>query len=285
MQVKVYPNVAEFLQETQAAFLQNEVENNLIFGLSLVLQNHPEIYASPFFATVSDEGELAVAALRTPPHNLILYAATDTYQPALQSLAKFLQAAGVNLPGVVAPSELAEAFANLWAEINNLGYRVGVYERIYELTQVVPPKPSGGFLRQATQEDLALVAQWLSEFHDEAISNDPIPDYAAMAQRYLTNNTMYFWEDEQPVSMLAQARPTLNGICIGPVYTPPQFRGKGYASNCVAELSQKLLDSGRKFCCLFTDLSNPTSNSIYQKVGYKPLRDFKLILFDKTSHQ
>lgn len=282
MEVKVYPNADDFLQETQAVLLQNEAENNLILGLSLRIQNEPSFFTAPFLATVSDENGLALAAIRTPPHFLILYAAED-YQAALQTLANYLQETNADLPGVIAPSELAEDFAKLWAEANRFGYRVGVYERIYELTEVVPPKPSGGFLRQMAQEDSELVARWLQEFHHEAVRNDPPVDYQAAAQRYLNNNYMYIWDDEQPVTMVATSRSTLHGICIGPVYTPPLFRGKGYASNCVAELSQKMLSSGRKFCCLFTDLSNPTSNSIYQKIGYKPLRDFKLMLFDKSN--
>ena len=54
----------------------------------------------------------------------------------------------------------------------------------------------------------------------------------------------------------------------------PEFRGRGYASNCVAALTQKMLDQGRKFCFLYTDLSNPTSNKIYQQIGYRPVCDW-----------
>jgi hypothetical protein len=64
------------------------------------------------------------------------------------------------------------------------------------------------------------------------------------------------------------------------VYTPPEFRGRGYASNLVAHLSQELLDEGRKFCFLFTDLANPVSNSIYQKIGYRPVSDSERWEFD-----
>jgi predicted GNAT family acetyltransferase len=77
------------------------------------------------------------------------------------------------------------------------------------------------------------------------------------------------------------ARPTVNGIAIGPVYTPPQFRGKGYASSLVAKLSQHLLDQGRTFCTLFTDLANPTSNRIYQNIGYRPVCDYTVYRFNK----
>ena len=73
---------------------------------------------------------------------------------------------------------------------------------------------------------------------------------------------------------------TPNGIRIGPVYTPPEQRRRGYGSALTAALTQQLLDGGRRFCFLFTDLANPTSNSIYQRIGYRPVTDVDLWAFD-----
>ena len=90
------------------------------------------------------------------------------------------------------------------------------------------------------------------------------------------------WCDSAPgrmVSMAIWTGLTPHGVRIGMVYTPPQFRGRGYASNCVAALTRRLLDSGRSFCFLFTDLANPTSNKIYQAIGYRHVCDFRKILF------
>jgi predicted GNAT family acetyltransferase len=80
--------------------------------------------------------------------------------------------------------------------------------------------------------------------------------------------------------MVGVAGPTPNGIRINAVYTPPEFRRRGYASACVAEVSQRMLDSGRKFCFLFTDLANPTSNKIYKAIGYRHVADGQHITFD-----
>lgn len=83
------------------------------------------------------------------------------------------------------------------------------------------------------------------------------------------------WEDEgRPVSIASRARPTVNGVTINFVYTPPALRGRGYATACVAHLSQQELDRGREFCTLFADLANPTSNGIYLRIGYEPLGEF-----------
>jgi len=96
-----------------------------------------------------------------------------------------------------------------------------------------------------------------------------------MARARIASNNLFVWETEnkQVVTMAGTTRPTTNGIAVNSVYTPPELRGRGYASACVAALSQLMLDSGRQFCALFTDLANPTSNSIYQKMGYQAVCD------------
>jgi predicted GNAT family acetyltransferase len=90
---------------------------------------------------------------------------------------------------------------------------------------------------------------------------------------------IFLWEDAEPVSLVGVGGATPNGIRIGPVYTPPRFRGHGYASALTATVSQAMLDEGRRFCFLYTDLANPTSNKIYQAIGYKPVTDALMVGF------
>jgi predicted GNAT family acetyltransferase len=97
---------------------------------------------------------------------------------------------------------------------------------------------------------------------------------------------MRFWVDNgKRVSMAGYGGVTPNGIRIGPVYTPPEFRKRGYASALTAALSQEMLDQGRKFVTLYTDLSNPTSNHIYQTIGYKPVHDVDEYRFEGKAHE
>jgi predicted GNAT family acetyltransferase len=157
-------------------------------------------------------------------------------------------------------------------------------ERAFELTHVIPPRTGPGHLRTATQADLELVLQWTLAFMQEAVPNEPEEDPEGRRRswtRRIEQGTIYLWEleDGQIVSLAATTRPISKVISIGPVYTPPEQRGKGYASRCVAALSQLLLDSGWERCCLFTDLANPTSNSIDQQIGYRPVCDFNEYLF------
>jgi len=141
---------------------------------------------------------------------------------------------------------------------------------------VIPPRPAPGHCREVDERDRSLLTAWCSAFHAEALPHTPPPDPAAAADLMLrrAGRVAYLWEDAGEVVALAGAGgPTPRGVRIGPVYTPPDRRGRGYASNLVAEVSQRQLAAGRSFCFLFTDLANPTSNHIYQSIGYMPVID------------
>jgi predicted GNAT family acetyltransferase len=125
--------------------------------------------------------------------------------------------------------------------------------------------------------------KWFMGFNGETFDDAREEEIQAMVNRYQNDDvtrSLYFWEVEgEPVSMTAATRPTMNGICVTAVYTPPDKRKRGYASACVAAVTQKCLDMGFQFCTLYTDLSNPTSNHIYQEIGYKPIVDINMIEF------
>lgn len=87
---------------------------------------------------------------------------------------------------------------------------------------------------------------------------------------------LFIWDDDGPVSMAAWTGKTPNGVRVNFVYTPPAFRGRGYATSCVGALSQRLLDQGNAYGCLYTDMANPTSNAIYRRLGYRPVCDAAL---------
>jgi predicted GNAT family acetyltransferase len=168
-----------------------------------------------------------------------------------------------------------------WQRLSAQPYSVTRAERIYQLEYVNPVTGVPGSLRKATEKDKPLLFQWMVEFQEEALGETDTSGLAPMLDRLLSFGTqgMFVWEDGQPVTMAAYTRPTTNGVCIAAVYTPPPLRGRGYASACVAALSQLLLDQGRRYCFLYTDLANPTSNHIYQTIGYKPICDASVYSF------
>jgi predicted GNAT family acetyltransferase len=145
-----------------------------------------------------------------------------------------------------------------------------------------------GGMRRATEDDREIVAKWIAAFSAEA-GTEPV-EPLDWADRVIAADPamrgMYLWEEGGVVvSFAGYNGPTANGIRIGPVYTPPEVRGHGYASACTATLTQMLLDGGRRFCFLFTDLANPTSNKIYQAIGYRPVVDVHIHRFGATSER
>jgi hypothetical protein len=158
-------------------------------------------------------------------------------------------------------------------------------ERIYRLTHVTPPRrAANGRARRATSDDRDLLTALVVAFHEEAL---PI-EGGDRARRAIadwdpeTGRQFWIWEDDdgRPVSLVGAGSPTPRGIRIGPVYTPPEHRGRGYASTLTAFVSQRALDAGRQFCFLYTDLANPTSNRIYQAIGYEPVIDALMVRFE-----
>ena len=117
------------------------------------------------------------------------------------------------------------------------------------------------------------MTQWIVAFSESIGEPVDVDSAKSNAQQYIKDGQLYIWADGGPVSIATETRPTRNGTTISTVYTPPEYRGKGYATSCVWSLTKKLLASRYSFCSLYTDLSNPTSNSIYTKIGYVPLGD------------
>ncbi|HZU66367.1 MAG TPA: GNAT family N-acetyltransferase [Ktedonobacteraceae bacterium] len=279
MNITTYKQAGDFLARAQAELERNEVLNNLLLGIALRLQQFPEhIEIPPYLATVEDEGELIMAALMTPLFRLVVTSnLVDAFGEAPSLIIYNLREDGWRVPGVIGPSYLSDLFAQTWTSLTGEKAHVRTRERLFELTHVIAPRPGPGRLRVATPDDTVLVARWVKAFMQEAL-RESISDEEAdsLARRRIGNHEFYLWElpDGAIVSMLNTTRPVGHIISISFVYTPPELRGQGYASRSVAALSQHLLDSGWERCSLFTDLSNPTSNSIYQRIGYRAVCDF-----------
>jgi predicted GNAT family acetyltransferase len=253
-----------------------EAEHNLILGLCSRLELDPAPYGeTPYLVSVGRGGEIAAVALRTPPYKLVL---SRIDRPAAVDLvADDAAAVFPALPGVSGPSAATRRFADCWRRLRGVEPRPGMAQRILRAERVVPPRPVPGVMRRAEAGDRPLLLDWLAAFTTEAVPGAPAGDAAAMADERLAGMAgagLFLWEDEgRPVALAGCAGRTPNGIRVGPVYTPPELRGRGYASALTAALTQTLLDGGRRFCFLFTDLANPTSNRLYERIGYERVAD------------
>lgn len=148
------------------------------------------------------------------------------------------------------------------------------------MSSVVVQAYSRGHLRPAIESDEALLVQWSAEFCREAGIEDEIEYTMARVPNEIARQSLYVWDNDQVASIAVVQRETAHGICVSMVYTPWHLRKQGYATSCVAALTQRMLDSGKRFCCLYTDLTNPTSNAIYQKIGYEPVCDSEDWVFE-----
>jgi uncharacterized protein len=273
LELRQFTDVDAFMAVAGPYLEAREAEHNLIFGISSYVRDQPNAFGErpPYFAAVLDDDRVVAAALRTPPHNLVLSEIDDP--TAIELLVA--DRLDDDLPGVLGPVEHARAFAQRWASATGQAWRAQISERIFRLTMVIAPPDGPGRLRVATPDDRDLVANWIHAFMDEALGEVDPDEVARTTDRWIEarGRTLYLWDDGETVSLCGVGGATPHGIRIGPVYTPPNARRRGYASRLVAQASQLQLDAGRQFCFLFTDLANPTSNHVYQTIGYQPVRD------------
>ncbi len=279
MEVVIYPDAESFLAVAQDWLEAHEIEYSLQLGIARRMRGAPPT-SDLLFAAATNGWRLAATAVMTPPYPLLLVA--DDHA-ALPPLVEGLLAAGWDVPGVTGPVAVADAFAAAWTQTTGQNARLVRDLRLYCLEDVIPPPMPLGRFRQAVEADTPLLAEWMAAFEAEATPDSPPAGVAALlqaVQRRIAAGEMFVWEDGgQPVSVAATTRPLRTCISIGQVYTPPEQRRRGYATACVAALSQRLLDQGWRYCVLFTDLANPTSNSIYQKIGYYPVCDYRSYRF------
>ena len=276
-------SVDAFLDAAGAFLAAREAEHNLIFGIASQVRDMPEVFTDgpPSFATVhAANGGVVAAAIRTPPWNQVLSEVDDP--DAVDALVEALRSEP--LPGVLGSPETAARFARRWTSATGMPARLLMAERVFRLERLIPPaRPATGSWRLAREDDRDLLAAWLMAFHDEATPEAPAPpDVGEVVDRWIArrHRRLYLWVDgERVVSLAGVGGETPNGIRIGPVYTPPELRGRGYASAVTAAASQDQLDAGRRFCFLFTDLANPTANRIYRAIGYEPVCDVDMYAF------
>ena len=267
MIVETHPSAIDFLAHCASTLLHAPVTNQMPLGIAQRLAQDPAAYGSeePVLLTVAaPDGTCAGALVQTPPWVPTL----SVMEPwAALALARAL-ASTPSVEGALGPQESAWVFAAGIAAIRGLTLRVEERLGLYEITSVNAVPEASGARRGASPEDAALLQRWSEAFDREANPGRPPPTpghgvRAAQSGRYDV------WVDQgEPVAYAARGRDVGGWISIGPVYTPPERRCRGYATALVAEMSRQVLADGRPGCTLFTDLHNPSSNRIYVRIGY-----------------
>ncbi|MFF8916114.1 GNAT family N-acetyltransferase [Streptomyces sp. NPDC015032] len=261
-------DVDAFLDAAGASLAARPAENTLVLTVTASLRhNGPHAYgdAAPLLGWWRGaDGEVAGTLVHTPPYPPLLGAVAPE---AVAPLAAALPLTRIN-----ADRTTAEALAATWP-----GHRVDQEQRLYRLETLVPPSPTpSGRPRTATAADRELLTRWHLAFADQV--GQPGMHAERTVDERTASGRLTLWEDDGvPVSMAGAAPQIAGTVRISAVYTPPEYRGRGYAAAVTARISRVAREAGAQEVLLFTDLANPTSNGVYQRIGYRAVSDRLLI--------
>jgi predicted GNAT family acetyltransferase len=231
------------------------------------------------FVTVLDQDAVVGAAFQTLRSPLLC---SGLPAESVESVAAEIAGAHLQLNGVHGPTQIATSFAAAWSAATGAATTQTTQERLNKLGTLEPPTVDGE-ARLADSRDEGLVALWLNRFRTEALRIKVEPGAKRRRVRIAVeppDEFMLWIVDGQPVSAGGLRAPTEGVSRIGPVYTPTEHRGKGYGSAVTAAVAARALESGADEVVLFTDLTNPALEAIYQRLGFQPVTEF--VRFDFT---
>lgn len=270
MKLNHHKNAAAFLLDAQDFLLQAEITHCVMLSAPMRMRDKPSKNDSgTYFATFEQNGNVIAAAFCPARKWLNL---TPLPSAAIALLVEDMRQQNAAPELVVADATTAQIFAQAWAEANNIEYSQDYGFRMYQLERVIPPRATPGALRLGEMKDEKLVGDWSAAFDTEVDFGDASAIKGLMLMA-LQEHRLYLWDDDGPVSMLARNAPTPNSERVSVVYTPPELRGKGYGAAANAALAQIILDSGKRYACLFADINNAISNKMYLNIGYEAVCD------------
>lgn len=276
MRLLNFDTAAEFGESARDWLSADARENNAIISRLLNAERHPD---SGRGWLVTKRGSPQLALYWTPPHCLQL-SKGNTH--AARYAADVLEG---DLPGVGGPAHLADAFAEGWSARFHRRAVLNAEMTFYTLHRVESTKPPDGFMRQATQDDFARLAPLATAAARDM--NLPLAEQSPVeVERWLrqeiADNRQFMWEVGSSVRALASYADGLSdcGARIRGVYTPPEFRGRGYGTAITGALAEMLLGGGQSWVALFADNANPTSTGIYRRLGFVPQCAHRTWLFE-----
>lgn len=273
-------DAVEFLEEAGSFLREERARNTVLLTVAETARLNPGLYGDGRqqfgWWTREADGAIEGAFLHTPPHPVLLSVIPARAAAELAACAL----PGRPLTGVVGNEDAATAFAAAWA--GRQGCRAEVHDRtrLYRLGELTWPDPlPDGEPRTPGEEDVALLADWFEAFTVE-VNQEGRENHEAAVRERLGYGGLTLWEaGGGPVCLAGVTRQVAGMVRVGPVYTPPRFRGRGYASAVTAEVSRAALAAGAEDVLLYTDLANPVSNSIYQRIGYRQVEDRVALFF------
>jgi len=251
-------------------------------ALAHVAQGLPAPERPRWWAVVRDaSGAVVGVAMRTAPFAPYPLFVLPMPDDAAVALARAVHARGEQIGGANGALPATQVLAEEAARLQGGTAWAWEHTRLFELGELVEPKPVEGRMRRADTDDTELCLAWFQAFAADAAEQAGRTEGEGH-EEYFTREDMlerieggriWLWEVAgETVHLTGFNQPAFGVARVGPVYTPREHRGRGYASAGVAEVSRWLRDQGAR-ACLFTDQANPTSNRIYQALGYRAVVD------------
>lgn len=276
-------NIDTFTNDSSELLFKNEAANSILISVAMMIKESQnsgvKVLSQPtLFKILSNNQTSSVAILNS--YSLILTFATDE---EIIYLVNFIIENKIQIPRVLGPAKESTLFSQKYSELANINYKTSQIQRILKLEKVKHPNHNPGIFREAYLSEIETLIDFQIGFMKDALADKPIPsrkEIESLILNTLKNNQAYVLEYENKIVSSAYfRRPSKNGVAISWVYTPPEFRKRGFCSQLMAELSDHALKSGKTFCCLYTDATNPTSNKVYENVGYEFVIDSAEYIF------
>lgn len=273
METIVYSDTQQFWNEISPSLRKDEAKNSLILGLCDAFRTQPSLC---LFQAALFNAEHFLGALVASEYKgfLNLLPSPLSNSEYAQKLFSTFQKKSLPIKNLIGEKSTVEIYQHV---LEQKGYtlKINMRQGIYRCTQVsMPAIPESVSFRWAQEQDVDFIGSWIRDFHFEAVPHDPPFDFTELAASRIAKKMIYVAEvNGVPVSIAAWSRDIGTSNSVNLVFTPKQFRNRGYASMVTAMITKKCLDSGKLETNLYTDMSNPTSNKIYQKIGYSFVSD------------
>lgn len=276
--VTYYQTVNDFLEQNEKTLLMNESASCLILGNAWNERNKPCITERMFGNVLDDKGKPLLIFCNYAPFNLCIYAYSrnkELCRKAAEELAYSLTEQRILFNGINANRTVCDAFLSSYRAPDGAYAHLAASMDIMELTRLHLFSPVPGFQRKAEERDVPLLIHWNREFEREALKQERSFERAEKSVRRAIEQGFYLYCEDggQPVSCVVTARKMTHSVTLNHVYTPPAFRKRGYAQSNVYLTCRDILNSGYEKCSLFVDQTNPISNRVYEKIGFKVIED------------
>lgn len=276
MMVKEFDSAQNFLKDYEAVLLEHEAVSQLILYNAYPNLLVPASEKCIFGAVLEEEATLLLFC-NVAQYNLVVYAVNqNNLENASAALADFITSNHISITGINAKQEICESFIEQYNKNIGSTFVEKLGMDIMEIRELNDIKPVDGKYRLALPEKAKLITNWMIQYQIEALANEV--DYEAALEKatlLIDENKIYVYEniEEKVVSMAITARALPHGIAFSYVFTPEEYRGKGYAAANIYFICKEMLESGYEFCTIFADKKNPVFSRAYEKVGFKILED------------